>query len=284
MSEHFWLKLKHGAPSNPKWRMIAQKVGCPQGEVWTLYSWALDFAGQHEGSLAGFDLEEVAATTDYLLAELERIWAAFVDKAIVAGEHIHNWAKHQGQAAVAAAHAAGAQFKRAASAGAERVRRHRKRRRAAEGQGELFADASQAPLHPPVTNVTSEQNQPVEALHRSVTGGVTMPSPPSPHIESDSDLESPRDSPLPPTRWGARQFRRQEGTNPRALGTNPRAQRGLLLPFAGSRDRDRDKLAELIDRCARERQAGEFDDERFPQHLARIKARQAELFSNREAA
>jgi len=41
----------------------------------------------------------------------------------------------------------------------------------------------------------------------------------------------------------------------------------------------------LIERCARERQAGDFADERYPQHLARIKARQAELFgSNAEAA
>jgi hypothetical protein len=100
MREHFWLKLKHGAPANPKWRMIAQKVGCPQGEIWTLYSWALDYAGQHGGSLAAFDLEEVAATTDFRIDELQRIWTAFAEKEIIGADGtIHNWTKHQGETA-----------------------------------------------------------------------------------------------------------------------------------------------------------------------------------------
>lgn len=135
----FWLKLMHGAPANPKWRMIAQKCGVPQGEVWTLYSWALDFAGQHAGSLAGFDLEEVAATTDYLLDDLKRIWAAFVDKAIVTGEAIRNWVEHQGAAAVAAV--------KAKASHAERTRRYRERQAATAAataetarQGSLFGD------------------------------------------------------------------------------------------------------------------------------------------------
>jgi hypothetical protein len=58
----------------------------------------------------------------------------------------------------------------------------------------------------------------------------------------------------------------------------------LLLPFAGGRNRDTERLAALIDDYARRRQAG-GDDRDFPAHLlAQIKARQVELFTNREAA
>ncbi|MBF6560499.1 MAG: hypothetical protein IVW56_09430 [Candidatus Binataceae bacterium] len=125
----FWLKLKHGAPANPKWRAVAAKAGCPAGHVWALYSWALDFAGQHDGSLAGFDLEEVAAGTDYPLDLLRRIWDVFIEKAIVVGTTLRNWAQHQGAGAVKAGYAAAQAAVRSVAKSTERVRAHRARPR-----------------------------------------------------------------------------------------------------------------------------------------------------------
>jgi hypothetical protein len=215
-----------------------------------------------DGTIAGFQPRVFAAKFRVGLDEVARTLAAFAELAIIAGDCLANWTKRQGQAAVAAAQ----EVKRKVTAGAERMRRYRRRKRQDDRQGEFFAEASHPPS--PVTPIQSDQQ---------VAPPVTAPSPHSPLKDSDF----PRGSPQPPTAWGARQSRRQEGTNPRALGLNPRAQqRGLLLPFAGGRDR----LAELIDDCARQRQAGAYDDEQFPQHLARIKARQAELFARAAAA
>lgn len=260
-----WCKLYPNALTDPLWLAVADDAGTSPGLVGATFVELLTWTTEHApdtGSIAGFDPRVWAAWLRIAPEAVERIIGSLRKFGRLAGDTIANWAKRQGTAAVAAAQ----EVKRKVTAGAERMRRYRRRKRQDDRQGEFFCEASHPPS--PVTLNQSDQH---------VTAGVTVPSPRSPHI--DSDLDSPRDSPQPPTAWGARHYRRQEGTNPRALGINPRAQqRGLLLPFAGGRDRD-DGLSELIERCARQRQAGDFDDDRYPQHLARIKARQAELFA-----
>jgi hypothetical protein len=267
MSER-WCKLYPHALTDPLWLAVADDAGTSPGLVGAtfveLLTWVTDHAPD-TGSIAGFDPRVWAAWLRIAPEAVERIIASLRKFGRLAGDTIANWAKRQGQAAVAAAQ----EVKRKVTAGAERMRRYRRRKRQDDRQGEFFGEASHPPS--PVTPIQSDQH---------VAPPVTVPSPHSPLKDSDF----PRGSPQPPTAWGARQARRQEGTNPRALGTNPRAQRGLLLPFAGGRNRDTERLAALIDDYARRRQAG-GDDRDFPAHLlAQIKARQVELFTNREAA
>lgn len=264
-----WCKLYPNALTDPLWLAVADDAGTSPGLVGATFVELLTWTTEHApdtGSIAGFDPRVWAAWLRIAPEAVERIIASLRKFGRLAGDTIANWAKRQGQTAVAAAQ----EVKRKVTAGAERMRRYRRRKRQDDRQGEFFAEASHPPS--PVTPIQSDQQ---------VAPPVTAPSPHSPLKDSDF----PRGSPQPPTAWGARQSRRQEGTNPRALGLNPRAQqRGLLLPFAGGRNRDTERLAALIDDYARRRQAG-GDDRDFPAHLlAQIKARQVELFTNREAA
>ena len=225
----FWLKTEVGAPSNPKWRMIAIKARCMTGHVWSLYTWMLDFAKAHDGSLAGFDLEEVAAGTDYPLEELQRIWDAFIAKAIVIGDQLRNWVTHQGAAAIEASHAAAQATARALSTSAERMRRKRQRDHELARQGEMFAShqASQA-SHPPVTCDASAD---------------LPPAPPS--------REYIKNTPCSPPGGTARSARMQ--IVPRAESRQA-LQGEILLPMAGRRPR---RLT------AREQRQAEFRETAF---------------------
>lgn len=131
MSSMQWFRSIHGAPTDPKWRMIAMRAKAPTGAVVSV-AWALfDHASQHEdrGSVAGFDCEMVACFFDYEVEIVERIVAAMRDKGIIDGDRLRTWEKHQPKR------------EREGDLSTERTRRHKEKKRqetqetAVSGQG-----------------------------------------------------------------------------------------------------------------------------------------------------
>ena len=184
-----WCKLYPNALTDPLWLAVADDAGTSPGLVGATFVELLTWTTEHApdtGSIAGFDPRVWAAWLRIAPEAVERIIGSLRKFGRLAGDTIANWAKRQGQTAVAAAQ----EVKRKVTAGAERMRRYRRRKRQKDDrQGEFFGEASHPPS--PVTPIQSDQQ---------VAPPVTVPSPHSPHI--DLDLDSPRDSPNPPPRGG----------------------------------------------------------------------------------
>ena len=92
-----WLRSWHGAPTDPKWLMIAARAKVSPGMV-VAVAWALfDRASSAEdrGSIAGFDPESFACFTGFETAQIEAIVAAMRDKGVIAGERLADWEKRQ---------------------------------------------------------------------------------------------------------------------------------------------------------------------------------------------
>lgn len=141
-----WFKLHHGAVSDPKWLAIADIAGSSPATVYGTFSWALDYASQREdrGSIAGIDLQDIASFFRVPLAEVERIFAAFVRRGLIAGERIAKWVKRQGEAiGVLKSAVSPSKLK---SPGARRTAAWRQRKHETLRQPDLFAAS-----HPPVT-------------------------------------------------------------------------------------------------------------------------------------
>jgi hypothetical protein len=92
-----WFRSWHGAPTDPKWLMIAARAKVLPGMV-VAVAWALfDRASSAEdrGSIAGFDPESFACFTGFKTAQIEAVVAAMRDKGVIAGERLANWEKRQ---------------------------------------------------------------------------------------------------------------------------------------------------------------------------------------------
>ena len=92
-----WWRCKHGAPFDPKWRAVATRCDARPGDVWAVFTTLCDRASQasERGSLAGLDLDDLAAGLGYPLDEVERIIAALKAKGLVTQERLTTWEKHQ---------------------------------------------------------------------------------------------------------------------------------------------------------------------------------------------
>lgn len=92
-----WFRSWHGAPTDPKWRLIARRAAVRPGEVWSVVSFLWDRASQaaDRGSVAGFDCELIAEVFGYEPDEVERIIAALTDKGVLADGRIAAWEKYQ---------------------------------------------------------------------------------------------------------------------------------------------------------------------------------------------
>lgn len=120
-----WFRSHHGAPTDPKWSLIAHKAGAPTVHVVALFWSLLDYASQHEerGSIAGFDTEVAAMYLQIDEAHVVAILQAMRDKGVLTGERITNWHKRQPKR------------EREDDNSTERVRAYRERQRQA-GDGE----------------------------------------------------------------------------------------------------------------------------------------------------
>lgn len=92
-----WWRSWHGAPTDHKWAVIAQRAGAKVGVVSAL-AWALfDYASQNDprGSIAGFDTETYAVYTGFDEREIIAVIQSMTDKGIVTDGILTNWEKRQ---------------------------------------------------------------------------------------------------------------------------------------------------------------------------------------------
>lgn len=109
-----WFRSWHGAPTDPKWRVVAKRANVRPIDVAGL-AWALlDHASQAEdrGLVTGFDFETYAEQMGIEEAEARAIYAALEAKEIIVSGRIAKWEKRQ---------------PRREDASGERVTRHRRR-------------------------------------------------------------------------------------------------------------------------------------------------------------
>ena len=92
-----WFRMWHGAPSDPKWRLIAKRARVRPGDVWAVVSYLFDRASKAEdrGSVAGFDCELIADVFGYEIDEVERIMAELSAKGVVEADRLTAWDKYQ---------------------------------------------------------------------------------------------------------------------------------------------------------------------------------------------
>lgn len=100
-----WFRSHHGAPTDPKWIILARRANATErnrtqinaGMVASVF-WALmDYASQHRerGSVAGFDAEAIAGFYGYEQADVEAIIEAMNDKNIIENNRLSAWDRRQ---------------------------------------------------------------------------------------------------------------------------------------------------------------------------------------------
>jgi hypothetical protein len=164
-----WFRSHHGAPTDPKWVMIARRANVTQshasvtpGHVASVW-WALmDYASQQNdrGSVAGFDAEELAAFFGYDEEQVAAILSALREKRLITtDDRLASWQKRQPE--------------REDTTASERKRRQRDRQRQEReqtGGGDVSRNVTNG--HAPdtdtekntVTNVTDATASPREVI------------------------------------------------------------------------------------------------------------------------
>lgn len=93
-----WFRSWHGAPTDPKWLVVARRAKAAPGMVSAL-AWALlDYASQHadRGSVENFDVETYAAFTGWEEDEINAILDAMRSKGIITEDNrLASWEKRQ---------------------------------------------------------------------------------------------------------------------------------------------------------------------------------------------
>jgi hypothetical protein len=108
-----WFRSHHGAPTDPKWLLIAKRANVRPIHVIGTWWALLDYASQHSdrGSIDGFDTETFALFAGLEDEHVSRIVTTLRDKGLIIDGRIAQWAKRQP--------------KREDEGAAERQRRHR---------------------------------------------------------------------------------------------------------------------------------------------------------------
>ena len=93
-----WFRSWHGAPTDPKWLVIAKRSETQPGIV-SAVVWALfDFASQNEdsrGDVSGFDSETYAAFSGFEEKDIKRIIECLEEKNIIENGRLVAWDKRQ---------------------------------------------------------------------------------------------------------------------------------------------------------------------------------------------
>lgn len=92
-----WFRSHHGAPTDPKWLLIAKRASVRPIHVIGTWWALLDYASQHSdrGSIDGFDIETFALFAGLEDEHVSRIVTTLRDKGMIEGERIAQWAKRQ---------------------------------------------------------------------------------------------------------------------------------------------------------------------------------------------
>lgn len=108
-----WFRSWHGAPTDPKWLLIAKRASVRPIHVIGTWWALLDYASQHpdRGSIVGFDIETFALFAGLDEEHVSRIVTTLRDKGMIEDDRIAQWLKRQP--------------KREDEGAAERQRRHR---------------------------------------------------------------------------------------------------------------------------------------------------------------
>jgi hypothetical protein len=93
---HFFRSI-HGAPTDPKWLVVARKAKVLPVHVAAVWWSLLDHASQNEsrGSIEGFDPESIAAFFGMETEEVDAILVALEGKGLIEDTRIVKWEKHQ---------------------------------------------------------------------------------------------------------------------------------------------------------------------------------------------
>lgn len=156
-----WFRSHHGAPSDPKWQLIARKAGVPTCAVVSLFWMLLDHASQHSdrGSIDGFDTEVAAMYLGLDDSQAEAIMEALRTKEIIVDGRLANWEKRQPRR------------EREDDYSTERVQRHRARQHGTAATNETPVPKNETPLpsaDPIVTPITTSET-PCNATKRTGT-------------------------------------------------------------------------------------------------------------------
>ena len=92
-----WFRSWHGAPSDPKWLVIARKAGVAPGMV-SAVAWAVfDHGSQHNerGRVDNFDIETYAVWSGWDEADIQAVIDAMTAKGIIVDGRIAAWDKRQ---------------------------------------------------------------------------------------------------------------------------------------------------------------------------------------------
>ena len=92
-----WFRSWHGAPTDPKWLVVANKAGVTPGMV-SAVVWALfDYASQHDerGSIEDFDVETYAAFSGFEQKQIDQVIKALTDKRLIVKGKLTAWEKRQ---------------------------------------------------------------------------------------------------------------------------------------------------------------------------------------------
>ncbi len=92
-----WFRSHHGAPTDPKWLLIAKRANVRPIHVIGTWWALLDYASQHSdrGSIDGFDIETFALFAGLDDEHVSRIVTTLRDKGLIDGVHIAQWTKRQ---------------------------------------------------------------------------------------------------------------------------------------------------------------------------------------------
>lgn len=92
-----WFRSWHGAPTDPKWLLIAKRAGVAPGMV-SAVVWALfDYASQNEqrGNVENFDVETYAVFSGFDEANIAAIITALNKKCLIVSGALTAWEKRQ---------------------------------------------------------------------------------------------------------------------------------------------------------------------------------------------
>lgn len=99
MTSISWWRSWHGAPTDHKWAVIANRAGVKVGIV-SAVAWALlDYASQNDprGSIEGFDTETYAVYSGFDEREIIAVIQAMTDKGVITNGRLTAWEKRQPQ-------------------------------------------------------------------------------------------------------------------------------------------------------------------------------------------
>lgn len=92
-----WFKLYHGTTTDPKWRLLARKIGLPEGVIVSVWVAVLEYASQQEerGSVQNFSCEDYDCCFGYEDGTCEKVFVALSQRGLIANNFVVNWDKRQ---------------------------------------------------------------------------------------------------------------------------------------------------------------------------------------------